>query len=201
MFAPNNNAHRGDGDAGSGLSGSVSYGLAVTGAGAYRSTSAFLVSGPGSHPIWNRGMVFANNCVQASTFQDLGNPEKSIDIRGNPTYGIYQSSKESKNYFAGQSEYTGELRAYGGKHVVTSEHEDHERVRSGNVWLDDTGEAVVHVNGDTNGLEHVYTLTSVGVPPKDLHVSKEIKDGMFRIAGGPSHGKVSWVIRSRSHGK
>ena len=99
----NNNKHRGEGDAGSGLAPPVSYGLSVTGAGAYRSTSGFMLSGPGTHRIWNRGIVFANDCVEQSTFQDLGNPIKSIDIRGNPVYGIYQSSTTSKNYFAGKS--------------------------------------------------------------------------------------------------
>ena len=53
----NNNVHRGEEDAGAGLAEPVSYGLAVTGAGKFRSTSAFLVSGPGT-PIWNRGMVY-----------------------------------------------------------------------------------------------------------------------------------------------
>lgn len=53
--------------------------------------------------MWNRGLTFANDCVLQSTFQDLGNPLKSIDIRGNPGYGIYQSSLLSQNYFAGKT--------------------------------------------------------------------------------------------------
>ena len=51
--------------------------------------------------MWNRGIVFANNAINQSTFQDLGSPHKSVDIRGNPTYGVYQSSAAAKNYFAG----------------------------------------------------------------------------------------------------
>ena len=99
----NNNAHRGDADGGAGLTPPNSYGLAITGAGGYRSTSALLVSGPGSHPIFNRGMVFANNAVAQSTFQDLMyGHNKSIDIRGQPTWGIYQSNSVTKNYFAGK---------------------------------------------------------------------------------------------------
>lgn len=206
----NNNAHRGDSDAGTGLGGAVSYGLSVTGAGQYRSTSAFLVSGPGTHKIWNRGIVFANNCIRSSTFQDLGSPEKSVDIRGNPTYGIYQSSTTTKNYFAGKTVHSGELRAYGGRHVVTTgERVRSEHVYSGNVMLDMNGGAAVALveegsgsrrkkKNATFGEEYVYSLTSIGAPPKSLHVKNEVdQDGMFTIAGGPQYGKVSWVVRSR----
>ena len=55
-----------------GLAEPISYGLSVSGAGAFRSTAGILLSGPGTHPIWNRGIVFANDCVTQSTFQDLG---------------------------------------------------------------------------------------------------------------------------------
>lgn len=99
----NENAHRGEDDAGAGLAPPVSYGFSVTGAAPYRSTSAMLVSGPGTNRIWNRGIVFANDCVEQSTFQDLGNSQKSIDIRGNPKFGVYQSSAASQNYFAGKT--------------------------------------------------------------------------------------------------
>ena len=49
----NQNAHRGDEDAGAGLAAPVSYGLSVTGASAFRSTSAMLVCGKSK--TWNRG--------------------------------------------------------------------------------------------------------------------------------------------------
>jgi hypothetical protein len=97
----NENAHRGDADAGAGLAPPVSYGLSITGAAPYRSTAAMLVTG--SSNMWNRGIVLANDCVVQSSFQDLGSPEKSVDIRGNPTYGIYQSSPATTNYFAGKT--------------------------------------------------------------------------------------------------
>ena len=77
----NNNAHRGDADAGSGLAPPVSYGLSVTGAGAFRSSAAIGVMG--RKGMWNRGIVFAADSVNQSTFQDLGSSQhKSIDIRG-----------------------------------------------------------------------------------------------------------------------
>ena len=95
----NENAHRGEADAGAGLAPPVSYGLSISGAAAYRSTAAMLVSGSGR--LWNRGIVFANDCIQQSTFQDLGNPDKSVDIRGSPKFGVFQSSPSTKNFFAG----------------------------------------------------------------------------------------------------
>ena len=57
----------------------------------------------GNAGMWNRGIVLANDCVTQSSFQDLGNPNKSIDIRGSPVYGVYQSSPSSQNYFAGKT--------------------------------------------------------------------------------------------------
>ena len=95
----NNNAHRGDADAGAGLAPPVSYGFTVTGAGAFRGTAAIGVMG--LPKMWNRGIVFANDAIAQSSFQDLGNPPKSVDIRGSPGYGIYQASSTTKNYFAG----------------------------------------------------------------------------------------------------
>jgi hypothetical protein len=53
--------------------------------------------------MWNRGIVFGNDCVAQSTFQDLGNPNKSVDIRGAPVYGVYQASPTTVNYFAGKT--------------------------------------------------------------------------------------------------
>ena len=71
----------------------------ITGAGSFRSTAALLVCGEVG--MWNRGIVFANNAVNQSTFQDLGSPHTSVDIRGSPTYGVYQTSPTAKNVFAG----------------------------------------------------------------------------------------------------
>lgn len=148
----NNNAHRGDADAGAGLAAPVSYGLSVTGAGAFRGTAAYAVSGPG-HRIWNRGIVFANDAIQQSTFQDLGNPEKSVDIRGNPTFGVYQSSSDSKNYFAGQTDHGSKVTVRGKSVVVggviddvgleAQEQDRHEVVCSGNAILPSTGATTV----------------------------------------------------------
>jgi hypothetical protein len=181
----NLNAHRGDADAGSGLAPSVTYGMSVSGAGDFRSTSGYLLSGPGK-PIWNRGITFANDCVAQSTFQDLGNPEKSIDIRGNPTYGIYQSSKSSKNYFAGGTTVassltvkgdilvTGRVRQMASSSATTAASEKSTRnqclrmletgmPQRGNVQLNQAGEANVTVTA-------IMTLIKKSAPGRMLSV-------------------------------
>jgi hypothetical protein len=69
-------------------------------------------------------------------------------------------------------------------------------VYSGNVRLDAHGEAVVTMppwfeaeNGDFR-----YQLTAIGAPARDLFVASEMRDGAFRIAGGPPGTKVSWQV-------
>lgn len=95
--------NRGTADGAAGLAAPVAYGLAVTGAGNNSSTAAILVSGPGSTKIWNRGIAFVNDCISTtgSTFQDFTSGSKSIDIRGGPTFAIYQEFVGSKNFFCG----------------------------------------------------------------------------------------------------
>jgi len=80
-------AHRGEAAQGAGLAAPVAYGLTVTGASSFRSTSAIAVSGPGT-PIWNRGIVFGNSSVAQATIQDLTSSTISVEILGTHNYGI-----------------------------------------------------------------------------------------------------------------
>ncbi|QOJ16598.1 MAG: hypothetical protein HRU76_02880 [Phycisphaeraceae bacterium] len=66
----------------------------------------------------------------------------------------------------------------------------------GTVTLDGEGCAVVAlpryfeaVNRDFH-----YQLTAIGAPAPELHVSDEVRGNTFRIAGGPSNGRVSWTV-------
>ena len=159
----NMNAHRGDEDAGAGLSEPVSYGLAVTGAGKFRSTSAFLVSGPGT-PIWNRGIVFANNAIKQSTFQDIGNGHsKSIDIRGSPEYGIYQSNANTKNFFAGK---TG---------IGTSNPRHALEISNGNILLSKGGRILVELNNDGEKNTRAAVLSSEHVQTHEVVYSGNVR--------------------------
>jgi trimeric autotransporter adhesin len=69
-------------------------------------------------------------------------------------------------------------------------------IYSGNVRLDDNGNAVVQlpnwfqaVNGDFR-----YQLTAIGAPGAGLYVAQEISGNEFKIAGGKPGGKVSWQV-------
>lgn len=83
----NNVAERGATLGAPGLVTPTVYGLAITGAGSYRSTAALAVTGPGT-AIWNRGIVFTSNSVSQAAIQDLGSEVISYEIQGTHTYGI-----------------------------------------------------------------------------------------------------------------
>ncbi len=208
----NANAHRGDADAGAGLAPPVSYGLSISGAAPFRNTAGLLFSG--SPKMWNRGIVLANDCVAQSSFQDLGDPEKSIDIRGSPKWGVYQLSPTSKNFFAGG---TGvglttpeSLDTHTALHVgegglrVDGPVRFSERTE-GTSTLNAQGEVVVLITAMTISSDTLhrltYGLTPVGAPMPNLHVADEaavmessVNSFSFRIAGGVAGKKVSWSL-------
>jgi hypothetical protein len=39
-----------------------------------------------------------------------------------------------------------------------------------------------------------YQLTAIGSPAPDLHISREIRNGTFSVAGGTAGQKVSWQV-------
>jgi hypothetical protein len=183
------------------------YGLSVTGAAPFRSTSAIGIFG--QKQMWNRGIVFANDCVVQSTFQDLGNPAKSVDIRGNPQYGIFQSSPASKNYFAGKTglgttrtpkvalDVGGDVLVSGrllkqtqhGESKATTAHavmtrfgtDRSEAVHRGRLVLDPQGAAVVAVpRGWSEATERetaTISVTPIGAAMPALHVVDRFEDG------------------------
>ena len=213
----NENAHRGEADAGGGLAPPVSYGLSISGAAPFRSTSAMLVSGSGR--IWNRGVVFANDCIQQSTFQDLGNPDKSIDIRGGPKYGVYQSNTKTLNYFAGGTGIgVGTLQPKATLHVGGDIQVDGQLLHSssstglrrgavlsnaavgvstvmsaGTGVFDEQGQAFVALPHASTSAVRVtsYQLTPIGAAMPNLHVLKEEATG-FSVAGGIPDLRFSW---------
>jgi hypothetical protein len=207
----NANAHRGDADAGAGLAEPVSYGLSISGAAPFRSTAGLLLSG--NEHMWNRGIVIANDCVAQSSFQDLGSPDKSIDIRGSPTFGVYQSSPKSKNLFAGGTgvglDSASALDARAALHVGSGGLRVDGPVRfseraEGTVILDAQGEATVsaavEATNDVSLQRLAYGLTAVGAPMPELHVMEEAVSAgagggiAFRVGGGSPGKRVSWWV-------
>jgi hypothetical protein len=150
----------------------------------------------GQKGMWNRGIVFAADSVNQSTFQDLcSSQHKSIDIRGSPTYAIWQESSRSKNLFAGNTSVAGELRLSGGVvhirdgkeygAVLTSAGRE-ELASSGVVRLSGDGSATVAIlsvelcsdveRDDSGGKwEHSYQLTAHGRPMPNLFVASELE--------------------------
>ena len=208
----NENAHRGDADAGAGLAPPVSYGLSISGAAPFRNTAGLLFSG--TPKMWNRGIALANDCVAQSSFQDLGSPDKSIDIRGSPVWGVYQFSPASKNLFAGGTgvgvppasfDARAALHVGGGGLRVDGPVRFAERAE-GTVVLDARGEAAIVAAvalASPDALQRMaYGLTPVGAPMPSLHVSEEAAASSeasgggvsFRIAGGAPGKRVSWSL-------
>lgn len=83
----NNVANRGEALGAAGLAAPYTYGHVVDGAGTFRNTSAYLITGPGT-AVFNRGLTIAENAVAQTSFQDLGNAAISYEIQGTHTYGM-----------------------------------------------------------------------------------------------------------------
>jgi hypothetical protein len=171
--------------------------------------------------MWNRGVVFGNDCIAQSTIQDLGNPLKSIDIRGNPVYGVYQSSSRSKNFFAGGTGIGAEPDAEGGASLRVGGDvlvEGRLRLPGGSAAVSLGADHAVHVTGiasiDGHGVASItfrlpegrlfslfsvtYQLTAIGSPMPELHVAEEAAFAenvvVFGVAGGVAGKKVSWQV-------
>jgi hypothetical protein len=67
---------------------------------------------------------------------------------------------------------------------------------TGNVALDASGEAAVRLPEWFEALnrDFRYQLTAIGAPAPNLHISQEVQNGSFRIAGGAAGMKVSWQV-------
>lgn len=82
-------SHNGDDDGLTGVTSTpFSCGINISGGGSDRNTAAMMVSGPGSDTVFNRGIVFVNDCIRSATFQDLCDADISLDIRGSHTTGL-----------------------------------------------------------------------------------------------------------------
>lgn len=68
----------------------------------------------------------------------------------------------------------------------------------GNVELDASGMAVVQLPDyfETININFSYHLTAIGAPAPNLHVSQEVLDNEFAIAGGSPGQKVSWTVQA-----
>ena len=110
----------------SGLSAPASYGLTITTGASRKSTAAILVSAAFTAKTWNRGLVFANDCITQASIQDFTLGTASIDLRGSYSYAIDMANMASS---------TGSVRFKDGQ---------------GLVWNTSGGDKTALVNSSTN---------------------------------------------------
>jgi hypothetical protein len=130
---------------------------------------------------------------------------------GASSVGTYTYSKSSHALLAdGSAEVVGTLSKGGGsfkidhpldpggKYLYHSfvESPDMMNVYNGTVTLDGKGQATVELPEWFQALnrDYRYQLTAIGSPAPELHVSREVEDGTFSIAGGKAEQKVSWQV-------
>lgn len=73
----------------------------------------------------------------------------------------------------------------------------------GNVLLDANGNATVILPEyfESININFSYQLTAIGAPAKDIYVAEEVKGNAFKISGGNSNQKISWVVYAERNDK
>jgi trimeric autotransporter adhesin len=84
------------------------------------------------------------------------------------------------------------------KYLVHSSVESSEMMNlyTGNATLDGNGEATVPLPSwfQAENTDFRYQLTAIGAPGPNLHISQEVANNQFKIAGGAPGMEVSWQI-------
>lgn len=136
-------------------------------------------------------------------------------------FGSNQQPNGYAGYFLGRARVTGDLIVDGDctgctgpskiDHPLDPENkylyhsavksQDMMNIYNGNVTLDDKGEAVVQMPEWFEALnqEFRYQLTAIGAPGPNLYIAEEIKDNHFKIGGGKTGMKVSWMVTGIRH--
>ena len=169
------------------------YGIGVKGVGRYRGVEGLVSSATGS----------VSGIYGTATGVGTGN-----------RYGIYGSASGGDTawagYFAGNVNVTGTLSKGAGSfkidHPLDPENKylyhsfvespDMKNIYDGVVILDNSGEASVTLPDYFDALNNNfrYQLTAIGAPAPNLYVAQEISNNEFKIAGGSSGMKVSWMV-------
>ena len=168
------------------------------------------------------GLWGSNNATSGDAFGVVGWTESPngtgvigvANATGGQNYGVRGVTRSPggyAGYFEGRVHVIGALSATGPKsfripHPSLPGHELYhyaqesprpENVYSGLAALDAQGQALVELPDyfpAVNAPPYRYTLTPIGAPMPNLHVSREVEGRTFAIAGGAPGGKVSWML-------
>lgn len=71
----------------------------------------------------------------------------------------------------------------------------------GTIVLDAYGNRDVELPSyfESININYSYQLTAIGIAMPELHISKELQNGIFRISGGVPGKKVSWIVIAQRH--
>jgi hypothetical protein len=144
-----------------------------------------------------------------------GNPNASAAVFSNVTIQKRPGGGKTAYYqaadFIGNVSITGSFSVSGVKgfridhplapkkmwlHHAAVESDVMKNIYDGTVWLDDRGQSVVRLPKWFQALnkDFSYSLTAIGKPAPDLHISREISHNRFTIAGGNPNMTVSWQV-------
>lgn len=152
----------------------------------------------------------------AATIIAYGNPNNSAAIFHNTTItrtlprGFQINNFQAAEFF-GNVSITGSFTVSGTKgfridhpldpkrkwlHHAAVESDAMKNMYDGTVSLNSRGEAIIRLPKWFEALnkEFRYLLTAIGAPAPNLHVSREVHDNQFGIAGGNPKMKVSWQV-------
>jgi hypothetical protein len=146
---------------------------------------------------------YGNPNASAAVFSNM---TRRPDLGGGPRVAYYQAAE-----FFGNVSITGSFTVSGTKgfridhpikpkemwlHHAAVESDAMKNLYDGTVSLDSSGRAVIRLPKWFEALnkDFRYLLTAIGASAPDLHISREIRNGRFSIAGGRPNIKVSWQV-------
>jgi hypothetical protein len=198
-------------------SGGGGYGVVGTstdGTGVYGSSSA---SPPGGPVPIGSGVYGLATAEEGLGVFGYATGEAGVGVlgmaSGEDVAGVYAEAEGSGSValsVQGNADVTGTLTKGGGSfkidHPVDPENKylyhsfvespDMKNIYDGTVILDGDGRATVELPDWFEALnrDYRYQLTAIGGPAPELHISREVKDRTFSIAGGKRDQKVSWQV-------
>jgi len=170
-------------------------GTSTSGAYGGQFTNANNASGAGCYGSGFRGGYFVTNSnLGAAIYADGGAGTGSGDAGtfvGNVSVSGYLT-KSGGGYRIDHPQ--DPKNKYLNHHFVESN--EMKNVYDGVAQLDSIGRATISMPSYFNAAnsDFRYQLTSIGGPAPNLHVSSEINENQFTVAGGVPYGKVSWQV-------